>query len=253
MLDVHVLLLCFASLFAGAMDAMVGGGALILLPAMLLGLPQKSIATILGTEKLAAVFGTAAAAHTYVRHHPVRAAYAGPMMLAGLVGAVAGATTATQLSTETLKPFVLFVLAAVWVFTLLRKDLGAAEGETVSNRRSLAIAICGGLGIGFYDGLIGPGTGSFLLFLLILGEGASFIRASSTAKLVNTATNVGALLLFALTGHVMYLLGSVMAIFGILGSVIGSRLAIRMGSRFVRIVFLVTVAALIARLAIDVL
>jgi uncharacterized protein len=174
------------------------------------------------------------------------------MMVAGLIGAIAGATTATQLSTRTLKPFVLLVLTAVWLFTLLRKDFGALEGAPVSNRRSLTIAVLGGLAIGFYDGLVGPGTGSFLLFLLILGEGASFIRASSTAKLVNTATNIGALVLFASTDHVMYTLGGVMAGFGVAGSVIGSRLAIRKGSRFVRVVFLVTVAALICRLAVDV-
>lgn len=250
---VNILLLCFASLVAGGMDAMVGGGALILLPAMLIGLPNTAIATILGTEKMAAVFGTAAAATTYVRHHPVRPRHVVSMMVAGFVGAVAGAIVATQLSTEVLKPFVLFVLAAVWLFTWLRKDFGTEEGlHPVSNRRAMTLGIVGGTAIGFYDGLIGPGTGSFLLFLMIVGEGASFIRASSTAKLVNTATNIGALLLFAFTGHVMFLLGIAMAICGIIGSVMGSRLAIRKGSRFVRVVFLVTVAALIVRLAVNV-
>ena len=252
MTALHVVILSFAGVLAGAMDAMVGGGALILLPALLIGIPGKPIATILGTEKLGAVFGTAAAATTYVRHHPVRPAHAVPMMIAGLTGAVAGALVATQLSTSILKPFVLFMLAAMWLFTWFRKDLGATESSGVSNRRSMALALTGGTAIGFYDGLVGPGTGSLLLFLMIVGEGATFIRASSTAKLVNTATGVGALGLFAFTGHVLYALGILLAICGVIGSVIGSRLAIRKGSRFVRIVFLVTVAVLIVRLAFDV-
>jgi uncharacterized membrane protein YfcA len=118
-------------------------------------------------------------------------------------------------------------------------------------RRHYVVAIIAGLAIGFYDGVIGPGTGSFLLIVLVAGLGYSFLHASATAKVVNLSTNVAALIVFGVAGIPLWGLGLAMGVFNVLGAVIGARMAIRRGSGFVRAVFLVVVAVLIVRLGWD--
>ena len=255
-LDIDILTLltlCGLAFLAGAIDAIVGGGGLVLVPGLLLVLPSQSPATLLGTNKAVAIFGTSMAAVNFGRRIPPTRKFAGPMVVAGLVGSMLGAFVATLIPASAFKPVVLIALAGVWIYTLCRKDFGELDQHNPHGRTARLVALGGGFGIGFYDGLIGPGTGAFLIMLLIAGVGASFLRASATAKLVNTATNLGALLVFAITGNVLWLLGLLLAVCNVAGAFVGSHLALVKGSRFVRVVFLVVVAALIVRLGFDVL
>ena len=247
------LLLCLFALLAGGLDAIVGGGGLVQLPALLVVLPQAPVVALLGTNKLASVVGTASAAVTYNRRIAVDRRTAAVMAAAAFLGAGAGALLATAVDGDVLKPVVLVALVALLAYTVRTPDLGEVERLRLSGGGQRAVAVTGGAGIGFYDGLVGPGTGSFLVFLLVGAVGLSFLHASATSKVVNTMTNLSALLLFAAGGHVLWVLGAAMAAANLLGSQLGTRLALRRGSAWVRRVFLVVVTALVLRLAWDVL
>lgn len=248
-----VLLLCLAAFAAGGLDAVVGGGGLLQLPALLLLLPHTPVVQLLGTNKLASIVGTGSAAATYSRRVDMHAPTAVRMAVAAFLGSGLGALLATVVDSRVLRPVVLVALIGVWLYTLRRPDLGETEELLLTPRRQAGVAVGGGALIGLYDGFVGPGTGSFLVFLLVGAVGLSFLHASATAKAVNTMTNLAALLLFGLTGHVLWRLGAAMAVCNLAGAQLGARLAIRRGSAWVRRVFLVVVAALIVRLAVDVL
>lgn len=243
-----LVVLCLAAFAAGAVDAIVGGGGLIQLPALLLFAPGGAAVYSLATNKMASVLGTAAATAGYARRVPIDWACALPMALTALLGSVAGAGLAAALPSRVLTYVVLVALVAVGLYTWRRPDLGATHAPRFGRRRQLVAMLVGGVLIGFWDGLAGPGTGSFLVFWLVGLVGFGFLEASATAKLVNTATNVGALLVFLPTGAVLPGLGAAMALCNVSGSLIGARLAIGRGSGFVRRVFLVVVAALVASL-----
>ncbi|KAB1989742.1 sulfite exporter TauE/SafE family protein [Streptomyces triticiradicis] len=246
-----ILLLCAASLAAGWVDAVVGGGGLLLLPAMLLGLPAGTPAAYaLGTNKAVAIVGTTGAAVTYARKTPVDVRLAVRIGLAALAGSTAGAFVAAGLSTDVLKPVVMVVLLAVGTFVILRPAFGTAPPTTpVSARRVLAAIGLAGLGIGFYDGLIGPGTGTFLVLALTALLHLDLVTASATAKIVNCCTNAGALATFAWKGTVFWQLAALMALFNLAGGTVGARTALKQGSGFVRAVLLTVVFALVANMA----
>lgn len=249
----QLLVLCAFAFLAGGLDAIVGGGGLVQLPALLVVLPQAPVVALLGTSKLAAVVGTSSAAITYNRRISVDRRTAAWMAGSAFVGSGGGALLATSVSGDVLKPVVLVALVAVLAYTVRTPSLGEVELLRMRARTQRATAVVGGALIGFYDGFIGPGTGSFLVFLLVGAVGLSFLHASATAKVVNTATNAAALALFAWGGHVLWVLGVAMAAANLAGSQVGTRLAIRRGSAWVRRVFLVVVGALMLRLAYDVL
>ena len=249
----QLLVLCAFAFLAGGLDAVVGGGGLVQLPALLVVLPNAPVVSLLGTNKLAAVVGTASAAVTYNRRIAVDKRTAGVMAAAAFAGSAGGALVATRVSGEVLKPVVLVALVGVLAYTLRSPSLGEVELLRMRARAQRATAVVGGAVIGFYDGFIGPGTGSFLVFLLVGAVGLSFLHASATAKVVNTATNLAALALFAAGGHVLWALGAAMALSNLAGSQVGARLAIRRGSAWVRRVFVVVVSVLVLRLAYDVL
>lgn len=248
-----VLVLCLFAFLAGGLDAVVGGGGLVQLPALLVVLPQMPVVSLLGTNKLASVVGTGSAAVTYSRQVDIDKGTAAWMAGTAFVGSGAGALVATRVGSDALKPLVLAALVVVLAYTLRSPSLGEVELLKVKAGSQRLIAGVGGALIGFYDGFLGPGTGSFLVFLLVGALGFSFLHASATAKVVNTTTNIAALGLFALGGHVLWVLGAAMAASNLAGSQIGARLAIRRGSAWVRRVFVVVVSALILRLAYDLL
>ncbi|MFE0327558.1 sulfite exporter TauE/SafE family protein [Streptomyces sp. NPDC058960] len=243
--------LCLAALAAGWIDAVVGGGGLLLLPVLLLGLPGGTPASYaLGTNKAVAIVGTTGAAVTYARRTPVDVGTAVRIGLAALAGSTAGAFVAAGLSTDVLKPVVMVVLLGVGAFVILRPAFGTAPSTgPVSARRVLAAIGLAGLGIGFYDGLIGPGTGTFLVLALTAVLHLDLVTASATAKIVNCCTNAGALATFAWKGTVFWQLAVLMAGFNLAGGMIGARTALKRGSGFVRIVLLTVVFALVANLA----
>jgi len=248
-----LLVLCAFAFLAGGLDAVVGGGGLVQLPALLVVLPQAPVVSLLGTNKLASVVGTGSAAITYGRRVTVDKGTAAWMAGTAFVGSGAGAFVATRVDSDALKPLVLVALVGVLAYTLRTPELGEVEQLKLRAGSQRLVAGAGGTLIGFYDGFLGPGTGSFLVFLLVGALGLSFLHASATAKVVNTVTNLAALGLFALGGHVLWALGAAMAVSNLAGSQIGARLAIRRGSAWVRRVFVVVVSALILRLGYDLL
>jgi uncharacterized membrane protein YfcA len=249
-----LLLLCLAAGLAGWVDAVSGGGGLLQLPALFLALPGAEPVQVLGTNKVSSVVGTAAATATYARKAPPDVRTALPMVVAAVTGSVLGAVTASRLPAEVFRPVIVVLLVAVWLWTLLNPRMGRVQDlRWQGRRRHYAVATLAGLVIGFYDGLLGPGTGSFLLIVLVGVLGYSFLNASSTAKVVNLGTNLAAIVVFGLTGSVLWLLGLLMGVCNALGAFMGARMAIRRGSEFVRLVFLAVVGVLILRLGWDLL
>lgn len=244
--------LCLAALAAGWIDAVVGGGGLLMMPVLLLGLPDTSSAAqyALGTNKAMAIVGTTGAAVTYTRKAPVDVRLAVRIGLAAVAGSTAGAFVAAGMSTDTLKPVIMVVLLGVGAFVIFRPAFGTAPATTpVSARRVLAAIGLAGLGIGFYDGLIGPGTGTFLVLALTALLHLDLVTASATAKVVNCCTNAGALAIFAWQGTVYWQLGALLAAFNLVGGMVGAHTALKKGSGFVRVVLLVVVFTLVANLA----
>ena len=246
---VQVLLLLVAAGAAGWVDAISGGGGLLQLPALLIAMPGAEPATALGTNKLSSLIGTSAAARAYVRKVRVDVRTAVPMAVAAFIGSAVGATAASRLPAAAFQPVILVLLIAVWLWTALRPAMGQADAlRWPGRRRHTVVAVGAGALIGAYDGLFGPGTGSFLLIVLVAGLGYSFLAASATAKIVNLGTNAAALIVFGVTGHVIWLLGLAMGAVNLVGAVFGARAAIARGSGFVRVVFLGIVGILIIRL-----
>lgn len=246
-------LLGLAALTAGFVDAVVGGGGLIQLPALLIGLPGASPVQVLATNKIASVCGTAASSVTYYRRIGPDPRTFVPLMLLALAGAFSGALLASHIPREAFEPIVLVALVLVGGYVLLRPRLGEETALRFSGHRHTAAATGVGVVIGFYDGVLGPGTGSFFVFALVGLLGYDFLQASAKAKLANFATNLGALLLFIPTGAVRWDVGLVMGACNLLGGYAGARTAVARGSRFVRIFFIVVVGAFIVRIGGDVL
>lgn len=244
------LLLAIAAGAAGWVDAVSGGGGLLQLPALFIALPAGSEVNALATNKFSSFFGTATAARTYVKHLNPDWKTALPMAGVAFVFSALGAATAHVVPTEYFGVGILIALVLVWVWTLINPLMGATSNmRWGGSRRHYVAAIGVGSVIGFYDGIFGPGTGSFLLIALVSLLGYSFLAASSTAKIVNLGTNAAALLVFGFTGSILWTLGLVMAVCNMGGAYFGARTAIRRGSPFVRFVFLGITAILIVRLA----
>jgi uncharacterized membrane protein YfcA len=247
-----VLLLCLAAGFAGWIDAVSGGGGLVQIPALLILLPGSSPAQVLATNKVSSICGTSVSAATYATKVRPDLRTALPMAGIALVGAMLGALCASAISVEVFRPLVLVLVLLVAAYVLLHPHVGEEQSLRWEGRRHHVAAAAGGLGLGFYDGIFGAGTGSFLVFLFVTVLGYSFLQASAKSRIVNLATNLGALLIFAAQGAPMWRLGLLMGVCNIAGSWLGAHSAIRRGSAFVRIVFLVVVAVLAVRLTYDI-
>ena len=243
--------LAIASGFAGFVDAMAGGGGLIQLPSLIIGLPNKELPLILGTNKVPSIFGTAAAARNYFKNIKPDIPLTLTMMLPAFIGSIAGAAMAAFVPVGFFRPFIVLLLILVAIYTWKKPELGMAENLKFTHSKRLVIVALIGFLIGFYDGIFGPGTGTFLVFFLVSVIGYAFLKASGTAKLVNIATNAGAILSFQLTGHIWWQLGLLLAVVNVTGAIIGSHMAIKGGSALVRKVFLAVIFLLIARVAWD--
>jgi uncharacterized membrane protein YfcA len=244
------LFLLAASFFAGFIDSIAGGGGLIQLPALLIGLPKSETAEVLGTNKLSSIFGTSTAAALYRKQIKPDPKVLLAMGLPALLGSAGGAMLASKIPTSSMRPMVLVLLIIVAVYTWFKPDLGKFENLRHLPKRRVQIAALAGVIIGFYDGIFGPGTGSFLMLILVASLGYAFITASAIAKVVNVATNVGAILVFGINGAVIWQIGIIMGVANISGAVIGARLAIKGGSTLVRKVFLIVTVALIVKVGI---
>jgi len=245
-------LLVVAAFAAGWVDSVVGGGGLIQLPSLLIGLPvDTAVATVSGTNKLSSAAGTAVASATYLSKVRVEWKVALPLMAAAYAGSTAGAQLVRFVPRQLFTPLVLVVVVVVGVYTLRRPALGL-ETDLRHVGRARVLRVVGiGLGVGLWDGLVGPGTGTFFVILLVAVIGYGFLQATVLTKLANLTTNVAALVVLGLTGHVLWGVGAVMAVANLTGGGIGARMALRHGNGFVRRVFLVTVSALALKLAWD--
>jgi uncharacterized membrane protein YfcA len=247
----EMLVVSLASLMAGFVDSIVGGGGLILVPALFATFPSTHPATLFGTNKGASVWGTAIATVQYSKRVNMPWQALGPAAAVCFASSLGGAWLVTVLSPEYLRKALPVVLVIVLAYTLAKKQLGRHHAPRYAGSREAVIASAIGAVIGFYDGFFGPGTGSFFVFLLVRLLGYDFLHASAGAKLLNTASNLAAIILFALKGHVWWHFVLVMAIANVLGSLAGTHLALKHGTGFVRSVFIVVVSALILKTTYD--
>jgi uncharacterized membrane protein YfcA len=248
-----LVLLALAGLAAGFVDAVVGGGGLVQLPALLVGLPSASPVQVLATNKLSSICGTTVSSATYYRRIRPDPRTFGPLMACAFVGSVGGAFLGSHLSETVFDPVVLVVLVMVGGYVLLRPELGATTALRYAGRRHVVTAMVTGLGIGLYDGALGPGTGSFFVITLVGLLGYSFLEASAKARLANWATNLAALCVFVPQGAVLWKVGFVMGACNLLGGYLGARTAVTRGTRFVRIFFILVVAGFVVRIGGDLL
>lgn len=247
----EIVFITFASVLAGFIDAVVGGGGLILLPALLTAYPQAPVAAMLGTNKSASVWGSAFAAWQYSRKVNFKWAVALPGVAACLLGSALGATLLLYVPSDALRRALPFVLATVLIYTLFNKHLGQAHAPRYAGRQEMGIACLICVCVGFYDGFFGPGTGSFFVFLLVRVLGYDFLAASAHAKLFNMTSNIAAFALLAYKGHIWWHLTLYLIVGNLMGSFFGARLAMKHGAGFVRWVFILVVTALIAKTSYD--
>ena len=243
-------MLC-AAFSAGFVDAIVGGGGLIQLPALLAGYPGAAPPVLLGTNKLGSICGTGGACIRYMRVVRIPWRVILPAAAVAFLAALAGASSVSAVSPALYRPMVPIMLTGVLIYVLWHKDLGARHAPIAFSRRRNYFAFAAIGGIGFYDGFFGPGTGSFLMLLFIRLYGFDFLHASAGARTINVATNAGALLLFGMHGEVQWGLGIALGACNATGSVLGAHTAVRHGSKFVRTLFIAIVVTLIVKTGAD--
>ncbi len=247
----HLSLLCIFAFCAGMIDAVVGGGGLIQIPALINVLPGTQNATIFGTNKFSSVWGTSVAARTYVGKVHIPWKFVLPAAIGAFAMSFLGAATVPYIPQGVLRPMVLCLVVVMAIFIFKRKDFGAIQRPIEIGTRERALSVLIGGAIGFYDGLFGPGTGSFLIFLFIHYLALDFLQASASAKFVNLATNLAALVYFVPTGSVLYEIAIPMAVFNMLGAYTGTRMAMKRGTAFIRGLFLFLLVILTLKLAYD--
>jgi uncharacterized membrane protein YfcA len=240
-----------AAFTAGLIDGIVGGGGLILLPALFSGLPDTPPAHVLGTNKGSSVFGLMSSAHSYARRvtlpwHLVLGGMAITFCLAWV-----GAQTVHLIPSTRVRLVLPIVLAGMLVYTMCNRSLGMTHAPRHLHGRGLATSALVLALLGFYDGFIGPGTGAVMMFVFARHHRFDFLHASAAAKFHNLASNAGALLVFGLAGEILWPLAASLAVASIAGAQIGARLAIARGIRFVRLFFLLLSGSLIAKTAWD--
>lgn len=247
-----LLFLCLAAFAAGFIDAIIGGGGLIQTPIALVLLPNYAVSSVIGTLKIPAFSGTSFAAYQYLKK--VTMNWRLLLLMAGLafLAAFAGSTLLTMVSNDFMKPLLLAVLVFLAIYTFLKKDFGQRQEKTLSYKRQVIYAALISVVVGFYDGFIGPGTGSFFVVAFISLLGFDFLHASANAKMVNLATNFGSICLFLLKGKIIWMVALPMAVCNALGGWVGAKLAINKGNGFIRIFFLIVVIGTLIRFGYDV-
>lgn len=246
------LLLVLTALFAGWIDAVVGGGGLVQLPALVIAFPQAAPVHLLAVNKLSSICGTTTSAVTYLRRIRPDPRTALLLAVTAFCGSVLGALLAARIPKEAFSPIILGVLIGVGIYTLARPDLGSQTSLRFTGRRHHGAAMGIGAAAGLYDGALGPGTGSFLVFALVGWCGYAFLEATAKAKVANMMTNLAAVIVFAAHGAVHWRLGLLMGMANVVGGYLGTRTAVSRGNGFVRTLFVLVVGAFIIRIGWDV-
>ena len=247
-----IIILCVASFFAGFVDAIVGGGGLIQSPVALILLPNYAVSSIMGSLKIPAFSGTSFAAFQYLKKVQMNWKLLSIMAITAFCAAFLGSNLLTKVSNDFMKPLLLVVLTLIAIYTFSKKNFGQHQEKEFSPRKQLVLALVMSSCIGFYDGFIGPGTGSFLVLGFVSVLGFDFLHASANAKMVNLATNFGSICLFVLKGKIIWAIAIPMAFCNAFGGWVGAKLAIKKGNGFIRIFFLVIVIGTLIRFGYDV-
>jgi uncharacterized membrane protein YfcA len=247
-----IFILCLVAFVAGFVDSIAGGGGLIQVPAGIVMLPQYPVATVIGTLKIPAISGTSVASFQYARNVKLNYRMLISMMVIAGLAAYGGSALLTVISNSFMKPFILVVLVLVAIYTFTNSSFGIHVEKAHSLKQQWIYCIIISLLLGFYDGFIGPGSGSFMVLAFIGFLGFDFLKASAHAKFVNLSTNFGSICFFAIKGKIIYSIAIPMAICNAIGGLLGARLAILKGNTFIRIFFLVIVCVIILRFAYDV-
>jgi len=251
-LTFEIILLCLVAFIAGFVDAIVGGGGLLQTPAGLILLPHYPVATVIGTLKIPAFLGTSFAAIQYARLVSINYTLLAVMAGTAFCAAFAGSSVLNSVTNSFMKPILLIVLIFVAIYTYGNKKFGIHTNKNHHSTQQWQYSIVISIVIGFYDGFIGPGAGSFLVLAFIGWMGFDFLKASAHAKFINMATNLGSIFFFMIQGKILYSIALPMAICNAIGGFFGARLAILKGNTFIRIFFLVIVCITILRFAYDV-
>lgn len=251
-MTVELILLCLAAFLAGFTDAISGGGGLIQTPAALILLSQYPVVTVIGSLKLPASSGTFIAAIQYARKIKLNVLLVLVLIVIAFSAAFAGSKLLSMVSNDFIKPFLLIVLIGVAVYTYSNRKFGVHAEKDHSMSQQWLRAILISLVLGFYDGFIGPGAGSFMMLAFITMLGFDFLTASAHTKMVNLASNLGSLVFFIISGKILWAIAIPMAVCNALGGLLGARLAILKGNAFIRIFFLAVVVIVIIRFAWDV-
>ena len=248
----EIIILCIAAFAAGFIDSIVGGGGLVQTPAVLITLPQYPVATLLGTTKIPSFCGTAIASYQYAKRVPVRWKLLAVMCSVAFAAAITGSYTVTIISNRYMKPIIFCILIVVAIYTYSKKNFGTAVTRSLHPEKELFYCIVSAIAIGFYDGFIGPGAGSFLVVFFISILGFDFLKASAHAKFVNLATNVGSIIYFGGSGNILFHVALPMALFNFAGSFMGAKVAILKGNQFIRLFFLLVITGTIIRFGYDI-
>ncbi|MEO0311058.1 MAG: hypothetical protein RIQ89_715 [Bacteroidota bacterium] len=253
--ELSPLAIAFLSLIAfiaGFVESAAGGGGIIQLPALLIQLPNLPFTTILGTNKIAGFSGTLVSAYQYSKSVKFDFMLLVVVIIVAAIAAYVGASMVSTIAPEKLKPLVLILLILISLFTFFKKDLGTVTINTPSRSARILWGIVLGICIGFYDGFLGPGTGTFLVFGFVLLLGFEFLVASAYAKVINCITNMATLFVFVSKGSYVFFIAFIMAFFNMLGNYIGSKVTMAKGNGFVRSVFMIMVLLMIIKYTCDV-
>ena len=247
-----IITIAIFSFIGGFIDAVVGGGGLIQMPALLVNFPKIPIPTLFGTNKIAALSGTSMAAYHYAKRIKFNYTLLAVTAISAAFASFTGAKIVSHINPNTLKPIILIILIAMAVYTFLKKDLGSVQTKNIAIKKQLIYGSLIGFVVGFYDGFFGPGTGSFLVLGFVLVIGFEFVEASAYSKIINCVTNFSALVVFVKQGNYIIELAVMMGICNIAGNILGAKMALKKGNKFVRVVFLWIVILMIIRYGYDV-
>lgn len=248
-LTAELLLLIPLAFIAGLIDSAVGGGGLVQVPGIFSILPHQPAATLLGTNKIASMLGTAIASRQYAKHVTLRWQMLFWAAGVALVCSYIGASFVKMLPIQLFRPIMLVLLIVMVAYTILKKNLGQMHNPIVGNEKTRAIAL--GAGMGLYDGFFGPGVGSLLAFAFVRFFGYDFLNAAAHSKIVNLATNIGALALFIPHGDILWATGLIMGASNIMGALAGTRVVTKYGAPFIRKIFIVILSVTIVKFSYD--
>ncbi len=243
---------CTGAIFAGFIDAVVGGGGLVQVPVLLILFPGLSHVQVIATNRFASIAGTAVAAFQYIRSVGVDVQVVTATGICAAVSSFGGTFVMGMIRPEVFKPLLLVIITLLAIYTFFNKSMGIHHAPTYAGRKQLLL--CAGIGLvtGFYNGFIGPGTGTLLVFALVALAGMSFLKGSATAKLVNAIADAASLVGFLLSKAVVFKIAIPMMVSNMVGSYIGSKMALLRGNAFVRYIFLFVISLLIIRLGWDI-